>query len=319
MKDHVSTRNKWRWAVALSPILWLSVVFSLSAAASPLTPSTAADHFVYLPIVIKPPEVLVGAGDIADCNTSGREATARLLDGIPGTVVTLGDNAYESGAAVEFANCYDPAWGRFKARTRPSAGNHDYLTAGASAYFNYFGAAAGEPGKGYYSYDLGAWHIVVVNSNCASVGGCDTGSAQEQWLRSDLAASGAMCTLAYWHHPLFTSSLRGGNDYMRPIWQALYDAGAEVVLNGHDHNYERFAAQDPNGSADPARGIREFVVGTGGRRHNTFFAPRPNSEVLNGDTFGVIKLTLHPTRYDWEFLPEAGRTFVDAGSDRCHP
>jgi len=265
-----------------------------------------------------PDPVLVGAGDIADCTSTDDEATAALLDGIPGTVITLGDNAYESGTDAEFANCYDPSWGRHKARTRPSVGNHDYLTISASGYFGYFGVAAGDPTQGYYSYNLGAWHIIVINSNCSSVGGCGAGSPQEQWLRADLAAHPAACTLAYWHHPRFSSGEHGNHISMRAIWQVLYEADADLVLNGHDHDYERFAPQDPNGVADPARGLREFVVGTGGKNHYAIVTPVANSEVRNDDTFGVLKLTLRPTSYDWAFVPEAGKTFTDSGSGTCH-
>ena len=264
--------------------------------------------------------VLVGAGDIASCSGSGDEATAALLDDITGTVITLGDNVYSSGTAREFADCYGPSWGRHKERTRPSAGNHDYRTNNASGYFDYFGAAAGDPSRGYYSYDLGAWHIVVINSNCAEVGGCQTGSPQEQWLRADLAAHPAACTLAYWHHPRFSSgSSHGSSSSMEPIWRTLYDANAELVLSGHEHNYERFAPQDPAGQADDARGIREFVVGTGGGSHYGFDTPLPNSEVRNSDTFGVLKLTLHPGSYDWQFVPIAGKSFSDSGTNvACH-
>jgi len=266
--------------------------------------------------------VLLAAGDIASCSSGGDEATAALLagvlaGGVSGEVVTLGDNAYESGTAAEFANCYDPSWGQQKARTRPATGNHEYLTAGAAGYFGYFGAAAGDPAKGYYSYDLGTWHLVALNSNCAPVGGCGVGSAQEQWLRADLAAHPAACTLAYWHHPRFSSGQHGSDPAYTALWQALYDAHADVVLNGHDHDYERFAPQDPAGAYDPLRGLREFVVGTGGKNHYTFTTVRPNSEVRNSDTFGVLQLTLHATGYDWRFLPEAGKTFTDAGTATC--
>ena len=262
--------------------------------------------------------VFVGAGDIASCSSSGDEATAALLDAIPGTVFTLGDNAYESGTATEFANCYDPSWGRHKARTFPAPGNHDYFTLNASGYFSYFGAAAGDPTKGYYSYDLGTWRIIVINSNCAVVEGCYVGSPQEQWLRADLAAHPTACTLAYWHHPRFSSgSTHGSSTEMQPIWQALYEAGADVVLSGHEHNYERFAPQDPNGNLDTVHGIREFVVGTGGASHYAFGTMLPNTEVRNSDTYGVLKLTLHPGSYDWQFVPEAGKTFTDSGSALC--
>jgi acid phosphatase type 7 len=264
--------------------------------------------------------VLVGAGDIASCSSSGDEATANLLDGISGTVFTLGDNAYQAGTAAEFANCYDPSWGRHKARTMPTVGDHEYdLSAGASGYFGYFGAAAGDANKGYYSYDRGQWHIISLNSMCENVGGCDAYSPMVKWLKQDLAANPKACTLAYFHHPLFNSGAEHGNaPKMRPSWDALYAAGAEAVLNGHEHTYERFAPQTPGGAADPAKGIREFVVGTGGASHYRFGTIQPNSQVRNGDTYGVLKLTLHSGSYDWQFVPEAGKTFADSGSDQCH-
>jgi hypothetical protein len=265
--------------------------------------------------------VLVGAGDIATSSAQHDEDTAQLLDNIAGTVFTLGDNAYNTGTAMEFADYYEPTWGRHKLRTKPSPGNHDYYTANATGYFGYFGAAAGNPDDGYYSYDLGAWHIIVINSNCGEdeVGGCQAGSLQEQWLRLDLALHPATCTLAYWHHPRFSSgSIHGSQSYMQPIWQALYDYGADVVLSGHVHNYERFAPQDPTGLADPARGIREFVVGTGGNDTlYPFNAPIANSEVRDAVTYGVLKLTLHAASYDWQFVPAGIGTFTDTGTAGC--
>ncbi len=258
--------------------------------------------------------VFVGAGDISTCTGNGDEATAKLLDGIDGTVFTTGDNVYPDGAYVDFLNCYDPTWGRHKARTFPSVGNHDYQTIGAAGYFSYFGAAAGDPTKGYYSYDLGAWHIIVLNSEIPA----NVGSPQEQWLRADLAAHPVGCTAAYWHRPRFSSGVEHGSDSsMQPLWLALYDYGADVVLNGHEHNYERFALQDPTGHADPVRGIREFVVGSGGASHYSLGSPIANSEVRNSNTYGVLKLTLHSTSYDWKFIPEAGKTFTDSGSTSC--
>jgi calcineurin-like phosphoesterase family protein len=236
-----------------------------------------------------------------------------------GTVFTAGDNAYSNGIASEFTSCYSPSWGRHKARTKPSAGNHDYTTAGATGYYGYFGAAAGDPAKGYYSYNLGNWHVIAINSNCSPIGGCGAGSAQEQWLRQDLAASTKLCTLAYWHHPLFTSGSNHTNaTKMRPIFQALYDFSAEVVVSGHNHNYERFAPQNPTGGLDNARGIRELVAGTGGISHYSFGTIQPNSQVRNADTYGVLKLTLHASSYDWQFVPEAGKTFSDSGTTACH-
>jgi hypothetical protein len=265
--------------------------------------------------------VLVGAGDIATCGQlDGAEATAKLIDKIPGTVFAVGDLAYPDGSDEQFANCYGPTWGRFKDRTRPAVGNHEYHSDGASAYARYFGQAAGDPKKGYYSYDLGAWHIIVMNSECDQVGGCDAGSSQGKWLRQDLAASSAKCTLAYWHKPLFSSGGKHGNDPgMKPLWDTLYKARADVVINGHDHDYERFAPQDPEGKPDKGRGIREFVVGSGGKDSHRVFGPaKPNSEARNDDAYGVLKLTLHAKSYDWEFVPEAGKTFADAGTGACH-
>ena len=263
--------------------------------------------------------VLVGAGDIASCSSSGDQATADLLDGIAGTVFTTGDNVYPDGTAAEFTNCYDLSWGRHKGRTRPAAGNHDYHVPGAAGYFGYFGTAAGDPAKGYYSYELGSWHVIVLNSNCEETGGCGAGSAQERWLREDLSNSDAVCTVAYWHHPRFSSgSDHGSNSTYQAFWQALYDLGADVVLAGHDHLYERFAPQTPTGAADATFGIRQFTVGTGGKSHATFASPMPNSQVRNGTTFGVLKLTLRATGYDWTFVPEAGKTFTDSGTGSCH-
>lgn len=260
--------------------------------------------------------VLVGAGDIADCSASGDEATATLLDNIPGTVFTTGDNAYPDGSATNFSQCYDPSWGRHKARTWPSPGNHDYHISGASDYFVYYGANAGPAGRGYYSYDIGDWHVVSLNSNIDR----SATSPQVTWLRADLAASTRQCTIAYWHHPRFSSGLQhGSNASTQPLWQALYDAGAEIVVSGHEHNYERFAPQTATGAADPATGIREFVAGTGGASHyNNFGTPLPNSEVRNGTAWGVLELTLETGTYSWRFIPVAGQTFTDAGSGACH-
>jgi hypothetical protein len=265
--------------------------------------------------------VLVGAGDIASCDDlAGAEATAKLIEKIPGTVFAAGDLAYPDGSDEQFAKCYTPTWGRFKERTRPTPGNHEYHSNGASGYARYFGAAAGNPKLGYYSYDLGAWHIIALNSECAQVGGCGAGSPEGKWLQQDLAQHPAKCTLAYLHKPLYSSGASHGNDVgMKPFWQMLYAAGADVVLAGHDHDYERFAPQDPDGHADPNRGIREFVVGTGGKNsHRNFARPQLNSEIRQADTFGVLKLTLHPSTYDWEFVPEAGKTFHDSGTGSCH-
>ncbi len=253
-----------------------------------------------------PPETLLAAGDIADCDDStGDQQTAALLDQLPGTVAALGDLAYEDGTAAEFANCYARAWGRAYARTRPAPGNHEYQTPGAAGYFGYWGSIAGDPAKGYYSYDLGF------------IGGCGAGSAQETWLRADLTAHPARCTLAYWHHPRFSGGFVGGDAMLAPIWQALYANNADLVLTAHAHNYQRFAPMTAAGILDRSRGIREFVVGTGGASHHPG-GQVANLEVFNDTTYGVIKLTLRTTGYDWQFVPVAGGTFTDSGSTACH-
>lgn len=256
-------------------------------------------------------EYLVGAGDIGHCRNNDI-ATASLLDDLAGVVFTAGDNAYESGTDEEFARCYEPTWGRFKPRTRPAPGNHDYNTKGAAGYYNYFGASAGPDRTGYYSYDLGSWHILSLNS---SVNG-NAGSAQWNWVRSDLQASHAPCTLAYWHYPVFSSGYDGNLPHMRDIWALLYEAKAEVVVAAHAHDYERFAPMDAQGRSDE-HGIRSFVVGTGGSTLTPLIARQPNSEVFNNETFGVIQFTLRSNGYDWRFLPIDGQTFGDAGSGTC--
>ena len=261
--------------------------------------------------------VLVGAGDIADCSREGDEHTARILDDVDGTVFTAGDNAYVNGSPTQFENCYGPTWGRHKSRTRPAPGNHDWETAGLAGYLGYFGAVAAPNGTSWYSYDLGAWHIVVLDSNCEPVGGCDAGSAQGRWLAEDLAASDATCTMAIWHHPRFSSGDHGNDASVTPFWRALYDAGADVVVNGHDHDYERFAPQDPDARADNERGVREFVVGTGGGELRPFKTRVANSEVRAAAIFGVIRFDLHPTGLDWTFLSTTGLS-VDSGSAGCH-
>ncbi|HEY3186839.1 MAG TPA: metallophosphoesterase, partial [Solirubrobacteraceae bacterium] len=258
------------------------------------------------------------AGDIAS-SSSGAAATAALLDaGNPDAVLALGDNAYSGGSALDYATRYGPTWGAHAFRTRPVAGNHDYDTPGAAGYFGYFGVAAGQTGTGYYSYGLGTWHVIALNSNCKEAGGCAAGSLQEQWLRADLAAHPSSCTLAYWHHPRFSSGKHGSHDAVEPLWQALFDAGADVILTAHDHNYERFAPQGPAGVLDPERGLRQFVVGTGGGSNYPLKLPIANSEVSNDETWGVLELTLRDTGYDWRFVPVAGQTFTDAGSAPCH-
>jgi acid phosphatase type 7 len=268
--------------------------------------------------------VLVGAGDIASCkNPEGARATAKLIEQIPGTVFAAGDLAYEGGSAADFKNCYDPAWGRFKDRTKPALGNHEYGDPRASGYFRYWGAQAGPVGKGYYSFDLGDWHIVVLNTNCNAkdLGGCAAGSPQETWLKEDLEKHPSACILAFGHHALFSSGVfkkHAVHPELKQLWEDLYAAHADLVLAGHEHSYERFAPQDPEGKADPENGIREIVAGTGGRSHDLLGFATPNSEVREWDTYGVLKLTLSPGKYSWEFIPEEGKTFHDAGSGVCH-
>jgi calcineurin-like phosphoesterase family protein len=268
--------------------------------------------------------VVVGAGDIASCTSKGDTATARLLANISGTVLAIGDNAYGEGTTAQFNNCYDPTWGQFKARTQPVVGNHEYRTNGAAGYFNYFGA-----GKDYYSYDRGAWHIIALNSECdywatGFKDGPSQCSSQKQqnmiaWLKNDLANNPTACTLAYFHQPRFSSG-QGGNALTatEQIWEALYAADAEVVLSGHDHIYERFAPQAPGGRLDTAQGIRQFVVGSGGVNHGRIGNVKPNSQVRNATAFGVLKLTLNSGSYAWKFVPEAGKSFTDSGTDGCH-
>jgi hypothetical protein len=275
---------------------------------------------------------IAAAGDIACDPTSGnfnggqgtgltcrQLATSDLLvAGGYAAVLALGDIQYENGAFTKFTASYDPSWGRVRAITKPAPGNHEYQTAGAAGYYQYFGAAAGDPARGYYSFDVGGWHVVALNSNCAAVGGCGAGSTQEQWLRADLAAnSSATCTLAYWHHPRFSSGLHGSDSTYTAFFQALYDANADVVLVGHDHDYERFAPQTPAGTLDSARGVRQFVVGTGGKELRAFGTIRPWSEARSSSALGVLELTLGANGYAWRFVAAVG-TYADSGSAACH-
>jgi hypothetical protein len=268
-----------------------------------------------------PRVILAGAGDIAACNSEGDEATATLLDEVVGrgletVVFTSGDNAYEEGSETNFADCYEPSWGRHKSITRPAPGSREYRTPGATGYFGYFGAAAGNPTEGWYSYNLGGWHIVSINSNCTEVG-CEEGSPQEQWLREDLEEHSAACTLGYWHQPLFSSRSGGTNPEMLPIFQAFYDADSDVVINGNDHFYERFLPQTPEGEEEDD-GVTQFTAGTGGRSLDDFEGPSANSGVRFNEAFGVLALTLYPGGYDWEFLTPPGTTqFTDSGSAVC--
>jgi acid phosphatase type 7 len=266
--------------------------------------------------------VLAGAGDIASCSSEGDEATAALLDqvvdrSVEAVVFTAGDNAYEDGSEQSFNDCYDPSWGRHMGITRPAPGSREYRTPGASGYFGYFGAAAGDPTQGYYSYEFGGWHIVALNSNCTEIGGCEAGSPQEQWLRQDLAAVNTQCTAAYWHQPLFSSRSGGTNPEMVPLFQALFDATADVVISGNDHFYERFLPQTPSGE-DEGDGITQFTAGTGGRSLDEYGGPTRNSAVRYNQSFGVLALTLLPDGFEWEFLTPPDTPFTDAGSAACN-
>ena len=260
--------------------------------------------------------MLIAVGDIASCESSGDEETAALVDGLAGTIAILGDTVYEQGSGGEFAQCFEPSWGRHKARTRPAVGNHEYRTPGAAGYFGYFGAAAGPPG-GWYSYDLGAWHIVVLNSNCVEAGGCEQGSPQEEWLRADLARSSARCTLAYMHHPRFSSGSHGGDPAVQALWRTLAAARADVLLAGHDHHYERFAPRGPAGRRR-TRGLRQFVVGTGGRGLNPTVRRAHGSELRDTGRLGVLVLRLGASRYSWRFMTTPDGNVRDAGSTSCH-
>ncbi len=291
-----------------------SIGFAVAALALPLLGADAARALPPAPSV-----VLLAAGDVAGCNSSGDEATAAIIDGFPSALVAmLGDAAYPNGTIDDFNSCYGPSWGRHKARTRPAVGNHEYRQPGAAPYFSYFGTAAGTPGEGWYSYDYGAWHVIVLNSNCGFVGGCGEGSTQEQWLRNDLATSAADCTLAYMHHPRFSSGRSPQLDEYEPFWTALWEHGADVVLAGHDHIYERLAPTTPIGDQDSAFGIREFIVGTGGFSHSGIAGVLPQSQVRNNTTFGVLELDLAVGGYAWTFRPEFGSPFTDSGSGTCH-
>jgi acid phosphatase type 7 len=250
--------------------------------------------------------------------TCRQRATSDLLVGAGySAVLVLGDIQYEDGAYAKFLASYDPSWGRVKSTTKPVPGNHEYETRGAAGYYRYFGSAAGDPTEGYYSFDLAGWHLIALNSNCAAVGGCDTNSPQERWLRADLAAHPVTCTLAFWHHPRFSSGPHGNDSTYTAFWEALYAADADVVLVGHDHDYERFAPQTASGARDLTRGIRQFVVGTGGKSLRTFPRVRANSEARDAKSMGILELALGSGAYAWRFVPAVG-SFSDSGSAPCH-
>jgi calcineurin-like phosphoesterase family protein len=332
--DNVLRGRFWYYIpiiLILMGLIWI-LLYQRMAATSSTNKSEAA-------LAAGTDPVIAAAGDIA-CDPSNanfkdgegsrlscrQKYTSDLLvnAGFAGILV-LGDNQYECGGYQAFLQSYDLSWGRVKSITHPVLGNHEHLTSGgtdcasanAAGYFTYFGAAAGEPSKGYYSFDIGAWHLIALNSNCGVAGGCSATSPQGKWLEDDLATHANFCTLAYWHIPLFSSGGRASIN-TKPFWQILYEHNADLVLSAHDHIYERFAPQTPDGTLDSANGIREFIVGSGGANHTSITAVAANSELSNTDTYGVLKLTLHPASYDWHFIPEAGKSFTDSGKGECH-
>lgn len=283
------------------------------------------------------PPVLIGAGDIAGCGILDEDLdrprdllrvfkkltgeiyydehlTAELLDSIPGVVFTTGDNAYPRGRRVDFQDCYHPSWGRHRARTRPSPGNHDYGVPGAAGYFEYFGAAAGDSTKGYYSFALGSWQVIALNT-VLEIG---PGSPQLEWLRTELGSSPAHCTVVYGHDPRFSSGEHGSEEDLDHVWRVLHEFGVELLVSGHDHNYERFAPLSADAAPDPDHGVQQFVVGTGGAYLRPLTDRLPHSAVADATSHGLLKLTLHTDRYEWEFVPVRGDTFTDRGSRACH-
>ena len=260
--------------------------------------------------------VLIGAGDVADCRSDGAARTALLLDSIRGTIFIAGDVAYQTkGNPRPFLTCFDPAWGRHRARIRPALGNHDYGDDSASAYFDYFGDAAGPRPSGYYSYDLGRWHVIALNTNIA----IDDGSAQALWLRGDLTANAGRCTIAYMHHPRFSSGPHTEREALVPLWRILSGRGVSVAVAGHDHIYERFAPLNAAGVADTVNGVRQFVVGTGGAHRYEIGSLLPGSEAHSSEAFGLLKLTLLPDRYRWSFVPVDANALHDEGESTCRP
>jgi hypothetical protein len=306
-----------------------------------LLPAAMPEILGLEPAVAAGDPVIAAAGDIAcdptssqfnggngtSSNCRARYTSDLLVNGSFAGVLALGDNQYYCGGYSAFTKSYALGWGRVKSTTHPVVGNHEYLTSGgagcndsndgATGYFKYFGSSAGQADKGWYSFNVGAWHLVALNSNCGDAGGCSKGSPQYSWLAADLAAHPATCTLAFWHIPLFSSGGRSAAN-MRSIWQLLYDRNADLVLAGHDHIYERFGPQTSTASADASRGLRSFIVGTGGANHTSLATVAANSQVRNTSTYGVLKLTLHASSYDWKFQPEAGKTFSDSGTASCH-
>jgi hypothetical protein len=310
--------------VAVKPLRLAALLLAVTACGSEMPTLPQASAPPPTPVI----PVIAAAGDIS-CAPNSRAACRQMDTALaveyaaPDVVLPLGDTQYEAGESLNFARMYTPSWGRFKPITRPVVGNHEYQTPGAQGYFDYFNGVnqingpAGDRRRGYYSYHLGAWNVIALNSNCREVGGCHLGSPQELFLRQALANSDATCTLAYFHHPLFSSGVNRGSPDLRPLWQTLYDFRADLVLNAHEHLYERFEPQTPQGVPDPERGILQITVGTGGHSLTPFREILRTSDVRNNDDFGVLRLELHPGHVTWEFIPVPGGTFNDSGSRRC--
>ncbi|MBI9051329.1 MAG: metallophosphoesterase [Anaerolineaceae bacterium] len=261
---------------------------------------------------------LTGAGDISICGEDGDDQTAPLLADIPGYIFALGDNQNDEGEPETFSRCFDASWGQYKDRMIPVVGNHEYFTENACGYFDYFGDAAGQRGKGYYSRDVGAWHIVVINSICDEVGGCDPGSEMITWLENDLSTDNHLCTLAMWHIPRFSTGYHGGNDSLDTIWRTVVAHDVELVLNGHEHDYERFTPMDENGEVNIVTGTRQIIVGTGGAPLRKQYGNNENSEVFYSSSHGVLKLFLDYGYYTWEYIPVNADGFTDTGTGYCH-
>jgi len=291
---------------------------SVGVAPAPVSGTTTAgspDRALAAPRVAR----LIIAGDIAGCDWDADRKTARLVQRMSGVVMTAGDNVYPSGTYRQYQRCYDPTWGRFLNRTRPVVGNHDRLSRNGRGYFRYFGRRAGPRGRGYYAFSVGSWRVYALDSNCDAVGGCGKGSRQYRWLKAQLAANRSQCVLAVWHHPLLSSGQHGGSGATRGLMRLLYRAGAELVISGHDHSYERFARIRPDGRLDRAHGIRLFIVGTGGAPHYGFGRRLvPASRVRSASSYGVLRLALGHRRYAWKFVPVPGHRFRDAGTGVCH-
>jgi hypothetical protein len=285
-------------------------VASPSGTAATIVPTPAGGSPIATASTTPAATVLLAVGDIGTCDSVSDERVGELAAGLPGTIALLGDNAYPRGSPEDYSRCFDPTWGALRDRLRPVPGNHEYETRGAAGYFSYFGTGVGDPAEGWYSYDLGEWHLVALNSECDAIGGCGAGSPELRWLIEDLSAHPATCTLAYWHHPRYSSGFHGTDDMTEALWQALAAAGADVVLSGHDHDYERLS---------PIDGIRSFVVGTGGRSlYEWPGSPLVQTEVRADDTYGLLELTLGSTDYAWRFVPASGGSFTDSGEDACH-